>query len=163
MVGEWYADGVAERVGYCARCRIGAIDEQGLCSLCGAPQRPPTRLSRLLEQGGLLLDLLLNPLSLGVLALAVVLLVTAVAAQLGAHVPAIVGGPRGAPGPFEPTALLEAARADPLGALWRFLLPAMVQALLFGLLLLLAVLLWRRRPPRRPPTDHELSTRLPHL
>ena len=61
-------------VTYCARCRIGTVDEQGLCSLCGAPQRPPSALGRLAEAGDAFLATLLQPAVLALLALGALLL-----------------------------------------------------------------------------------------
>jgi hypothetical protein len=134
---------------YCQTCRIGTIDEQGLCRLCGAPQRPPTRLGRAAEAGGSLLNTLLQPAVLLVLGVAVALLLAAVVTRPGAPLPA--GMPRaGFGGLFDPQATIAAARTDPVGAAIRFLLPALVQGLLFGLLLLgLFALLRRRRPNER--------------
>jgi hypothetical protein len=125
---------------YCARCRIGTVDEQGLCRLCGAPQRPPTRLGRLAEAGGLALNAMLQP---GVLV---------VLAASGSAPPA--GIPRVGPGAlFGPPASLAAVQHDPVGAVLRFLVPVLVQALLFGFLLLSVFLLLRRRRPAPPPRE----------
>ena len=134
---------------YCRTCRIGTVDEQGLCRLSGAPQRPPTRLGRLAEAGGSLLNTLLQPAVLGVVGVVAVILLAAVVTMPGAQAPA--GLPRpGFGAPLDPQAALSQARTDPVGAALRFLLPALVQGLLFGLLLLgLFVLLRRRRPDER--------------
>jgi hypothetical protein len=135
---------------YCARCRIGTVDEQGLCRLCGAPQRPPTRLGRLAEAGGLALNAVLQPGVLVVLAVAGALLLAAVVATSGSSPPA--GVPRVGPGALlGPPASLTAAQHDPVGTVLRFLVPVLVQALLFGFLLLSVFLLLRRRRPAPPP------------
>jgi hypothetical protein len=137
---------------YCARCRIGTVDEQGLCRLCGAPQRPPTRLGRLAEAGGLALNAMLQPGVLVVLAVAGALLLAAVVAMSGSAPPA--GVPRVGPGAlFGPPASLTAVQHDPVGAVLRFLVPVLVQALLFGFLLLSVFLLLRRRRPAPPPRE----------
>jgi hypothetical protein len=137
---------------YCARCRIGTVDEQGLCRLCGAPQRPPTRLGRLAEAGGLALNAMLQPGVLVVLAVAGAFLLAAVVAASGSAPPA--GIPRVGPGAlFGPPASLAAVQHDPVGAVLRFLVPVLVQALLFGFLLLSVFLLLRRRRPAPPPRE----------
>jgi hypothetical protein len=141
---------------YCARCRIGTVDEQGLCRLCGAPQRPPTRLGRLAEAGGLALNALLQPGILVVLAVAGALLLAAVVATSGTAPPA--GIPRVGPGALlGPPASLAAAQHDPVGAALRFLVPVLVQALLFGFLLLCVFLLLRRRRPAPHPRERSGS------
>ena len=134
---------------YCRTCRIGTVDEQGLCRLCGAPQRPPTRLGRLAEAGGSLLNPLLQPGVLVVVGVVVLMLLASVVTMPGAQAPA--GLPRpGFGARLDPQAALALARTDPAGAAWRFILPALVQGLLFGLLLLgLFFLLRRRRPDNR--------------
>jgi hypothetical protein len=129
---------------------MGTIDEQGLCRLCGAPQRPPTRLGRLAEAGGAALELVLQPAFLGVVALGAVLVAAAVVASAGLHPPA--GAPR--PGlltGLDPQATLAAARTDPLGAVGRFLLPALMEGVLFFVLLMAVLFLFRRRRPVAPP------------
>src|SRR5262245_767910 len=131
---------------YCQVCRMGTIDEQGLCRLCGAPQRPPTGLGRLAEVGGSLLNALLQPAVLVVLGVAVAMLLAAVVTIPGAPLPA--GAPRAGFGDlFDPRITLATARTDPFGAALRFLLPALVQGLLFGLLLLGWFAFLRRRRP----------------
>src|SRR5262245_43505469 len=137
-------------MGYCQRCHIGSIDEQGLCSLCGAPEHPPTGLSRLAEAGGSALSILLHPVTLGSLLLLVVLVVAGTVAS--GHLQPPPGGPTlGLGAIFDPRAAAAGARTDPLGTLIRLLLPALSQAFIFGLLLTgLAVLFRRRRPDRRP-------------
>jgi hypothetical protein len=147
-----YAVGVT----YCARCRIGTVDEQGLCSLCGAPQRPPTALARLAEAGDALLATLLQPPVLALLALGALLLLAAGVSSAGISPPG--GLPGVAPaGAFSPQATLAAAREDPVGAALRFLLPAIMQAILFGLLLLALVFFMRRRRPEPPPRERRLA------
>lgn len=137
-------------VAYCSRCRIGTIDAQGLCGLCGAPQRPPSRGSRLAEAGGALLETVLRPDFLALIAVVGIFLLAAVVIPAGSQPPA--GMPAFNPGAFlSPQATLAAARQDPLGAFLRFLVPALVQGLLFGLLLLsLLMFLRRRRQGPRP-------------
>jgi hypothetical protein len=128
---------------YCAHCRIGTIDKDGLCLLCGAPAQPPTRAGRLAEASGTALSVLLSPAVLGT-ALAL-LLVVAVATEshFGAVTPA--GVPRRGLGVLpNMQAALALSRTDPASALVHLLLPALVQALLFGLLLLILVFVWRR-------------------
>src|SRR5438552_1422914 len=36
---------------YCPQCRIGTLDQQGLCVLCGAPEQPSTGWRRVAERG----------------------------------------------------------------------------------------------------------------
>ena len=89
-------------VTYCARCRIGTVDEQGLCSLCGAPQRPPSALGRLAEASSWLPCCSRRCWPL--LALGALLLLAAVSS-------AGVSPPRGSrrpPGAFSPQATLAA-------------------------------------------------------
>jgi hypothetical protein len=135
---------------YCQVCRIGTIDQQGLCRLCGAPQRPPSRLGRLAEAAGNLLNVLLQPAVLAVAGLAAVLLLAAVVQLPGVQAPA--GVPRVGFGALsDPQANLASARTDPVGAAVRFLLPAVVQGLLFFLLILglIALVRFLRRSERR--------------
>ncbi|HEX2517812.1 MAG TPA: hypothetical protein VH257_24120 [Chloroflexota bacterium] len=143
-------------VTYCARCRIGTVDEQGLCSLCGAPQRPPSALGRLAEAGDAFLATLLQPAVLALLALGALLLLAAAVSSAGVSPPA--GVPGAAPaGAFSPQATLAAAREDPVGAVLRFLLPVIVQAILFGLLMLTVVFFLRRRRPEPPSRERRLA------
>jgi hypothetical protein len=136
---------------YCGRCRIGTIDAQGLCVLCGAPATPPTRRGRAAERLGGLLSALLSPAALGAAAAVGLLVAVAAVTQYGTRVPA--GVPRlGALAPPTPGGAAQAA--DPGGLVLRLLLPALIQALLFTLLLLLVLYvlnLWRRRRPTSPP------------
>jgi hypothetical protein len=135
---------------YCRTCRMGTIDEQGLCRLCGAPQRPPTRLGRVAEAGGNALNVLLQPAVLIVLGVAAAMLLAAVVIMPGPQVPA--GMPRADFGSaFGPQSNLATARTDPAGAVVRFLIPALVQGLLFFLLLLgiIALVRFLRRNDRR--------------
>jgi hypothetical protein len=150
-----YAVGVTG-VTYCARCRIGTVDEQGLCSLCGAPQRPPSTLARLAEAGDAILAALLQPAVLALLALGALLLLAAGVGGAGVSPPAGIPGVAPA-GSLSPQAILAAAREDPLGAVLRFLIPAIVQAILFGLLLLTVVYFLRRRRPEPPPRERRLA------
>jgi hypothetical protein len=60
-------------------------------------------------------------------------------------------------GAFSPQAALAAAREDPVGAVLRFLVPAIVQAILFGLLLLTLVFFLRRRRPEPDGRDRRLA------
>jgi hypothetical protein len=131
------------------------VDEQGLCSLCGAPQRPPSALSRLAEAGDAFLAVLLQPAVLALLALGALLLLAAGVSSAGMSPPAGVPGiaPAGA---FSPQATLAAAREDPAGAVLRFLVPAIVQAILFGLLLLALVFFVRRRRPEPEGRERRL-------
>ncbi|MDQ3703130.1 MAG: hypothetical protein M3442_19755 [Chloroflexota bacterium] len=133
---------------YCERCRIGTIDEAGLCRLCGTPQHPPSRRDRLAEAGGALLATLLQPAVLGTLALAVLLLTGALLTGAGARAPAGLSRPGVG---LTPQGVMAAARSDPGGIAIGLLLPALVQAIIFGLLLLALVIFLRRRRGSNPP------------
>jgi hypothetical protein len=128
---------------YCARCRLGTIDDQGLCRLCGAPQRPPTPAGRLAEAGGTLLDTLLRPGVLLVVALGLTLALGVVMVSAGRRA-SLLGAPS------DPWAVMAATRSDPAGVLVGLLVPALVQGLLFGLLLFALLMFTRRRRAARP-------------
>ena len=140
---------------YCVRCRIGTLDAQGLCVLCGAPQTPPTARRRALDVAGGALGALLNPLVVGALVFAALAVAAAVVSQGGAHAPA--GVPRmGLGSPLDVRAALATGRSDPWGTALRLLAPAMAQALLFALLLTVLVLVWRFWQARAPKDGREL-------
>jgi hypothetical protein len=132
----WYAESMA----YCKVCRIGALDQEGLCHLCGAKQQAPTRSQRAAETGGAVLSALLSPMSLALMVTASVLMVVAVLVQSGTQAPAM--GPRLPWSSAE--SVLAMSRTDPGGALLQFLLPVIIQGLLFSVLLLLGMVIWRR-------------------
>ena len=102
--------------------------------------------------GGLGLEILAP---LGLLALAGLVLSVAWATRFGRQPPwaprAVLGGP------LDPHAAAALAQSDPLGFAVRLLLPALVQALLFGILLVVVVYFWRRRRLGAPPADREVS------
>jgi hypothetical protein len=131
-------------VAFCRRCRIGAVDAQGLCVLCGAAQQPPTPGQRLAAAGGALLSLALSPAALAVLVVSIVVLAVATVTHYGSRAPA--GVPR-LPA-VGPAALAGASQGD-LGSLALGLLgPALVQTLVL-LAIVVAVLVLRRRRARR--------------
>jgi hypothetical protein len=141
-------------VAYCAHCRLGTIDDQGLCRLCGAPERPPSRLRRLLDASGGLLGALLSP-GLGALIVLVGMLLVAAVVATGRLGPARALGPGGL---LRPPGAPVSSSGDPLAVVVQLLLPALVQALLFGLLLAGLFFLLRRRRPGGAPADRDLRS-----
>jgi hypothetical protein len=150
---------LADSARYCARCRIGTLDAQGHCVLCGASPAPPTRRARAAEALGNALAVVLSPTVLAVVLgaglVVAVVYVTQVGAQQGAHFPlspARLGW-------IDPGALAAQSRADPGGLALRLLLSAILQSLLFGLLLLLVLYLLRRRRPTDSPARRDQGGR----
>lgn len=134
---------------YCNQCRIGSLDAQGLCVLCGAEQVAPSKSQRAARAGGTLLELLLNPLLLVLLMVGGLAIVGAEITRRGVQGPALAP-----PAPWRNVDNVVAlSRSDPAGALLQFLWPAVVQALLFSMLIILGLILWRKlraRDVRRP-------------
>jgi hypothetical protein len=129
-----------QSVTYCPRCKLGTIDEAGLCSLCGEPQSPPTRRARLVEIGGALLASLVGP---GALLFVLVAAVLSAAAFIGgrASPPVLLPGlVFGLPGQAE---TLDRLASDPLAAAQHLLLGAFLQSVVLFVVLLAALALWR--------------------
>lgn len=109
-----------------------------------------------MEAGASVLSVLLHPAFLGAVAVGALLLAMAATSQIGAQPPA--GVPRASIGTgLDPQSVLALARTDPLGVVARLILPAIIQAILFGMLLTVLVLLWRRRRTGDPAARRELS------
>ena len=136
---------------YCAQCKIGTLDAQGLCVLCGAPAEA-LRGWRLAAAS--VVEAASAALHPAVLAGAFLIGVLAVCAALlrGGASAASLPQSRGVRALLmaDPTATLGAITTDPSGTLLHLLIPAVIQAVLFGLLLMILVLLLRRLRPARP-------------
>jgi hypothetical protein len=138
---------------YCARCRIGAVDERGLCALCGASSTPPTRAERVAEAGGAFLATMLSPGVAGA-ALFVVLVIAVAGVTRYGHVTPLAM--RRLPMP-DPAAVAALVRTNPAGAAVNLLLGAVIQALLFLLLVLAIFFILRRRSTRAPDHTHQFN------
>ena len=123
---------------YCARCKIGTLDADGLCILCGAPSVPPSAARRALA------TTLSAAISWPAFALAAAALVLAAAVVVGRY---------SAPSPslFGRLALLNpltvpfAARSSPHGTLITILGPLIGQAIIVLIVFILVFWLTRRR------------------
>ena len=129
---------------YCPQCRIGTLDQNGLCVLCGAPAQPATGWRRVAESGAAAVAGVFSPAVLGPALLLALLASYALLVHSGAAQRLPPLGRRGAL-PLNLPAALAAAHADPAGGLLRLLAPALLEALIFALLLLLVLFLVRRR------------------
>ncbi len=138
---------------YCAQCRIGTVDQAGLCVLCGASAVLAKGWRRVAESVAGALGAAWNPLAL-VLGAFVCLLVTyALLVRAGIGQQAVVGlraMPR-----FGAAAALATLRADPAGGFLRLLAPAILQAIIFAIVLMTLLYLSRRRRSPRPPDSED--------
>lgn len=124
---------------YCRSCRIGTIDAEGLCVLCGASQAPPTRVSRVAEASGAVVSALLSPAALVVAVLGFATIVVVAVSRYGAQGPSWGLRPPGIAGVAAGSGGLTV-----FGLLW----PALIQSLILLLVVLVVLLLMRRRRTR---------------
>ena len=128
---------------YCASCKIGTLDADGLCILCGAPQIPPSRVRRLLAAA------LSGITSVPAVATAIAALVIVLAVTVGRYV---------APSPtwtkrlalLNPLTVPLAVRSNPHGTLIAVLAPLIGQLIILLVLLLILFFFMRRRRGARP-------------
>ena len=128
---------------YCASCRIGTLDADGLCILCGAPQIPPSPLRRALAA------VLSGITSLPAVAALIAGLVIVLAVTVGRYV---------APSPawtrrlalLNPLTVPLAIRSNPHGTLIAVLGPLIGQFIILLVLLLILFFFVRRRRGPRP-------------
>jgi hypothetical protein len=131
---------------YCAQCKIGTLDADGLCILCGAPQIPPSRPRLLLAAA---LSAVTSAPAIGVLFVALALIL---ALNVGRYV---------APSPawnrrlalLNPLTVPFAARSTPHGTLIAVIAPLIGQFLILLVLLLLVFFFMRRRRPAPEPNS----------
>lgn len=138
---------------YCAQCRIGTVDQQGLCVLCGAPAQPAKGWRRVAEAVAGRLGAAWSPVVVATVVFLVLLLTYALLVRAGVGQQAALGL-RALPR-FGTAAALATLRADPAGGLLRLLAPAILQAIVFALVLLALFYLARRRQSRKPDSDKE--------
>jgi hypothetical protein len=129
---------------YCPQCRIGTLDQNGLCVLCGAPAEPSTGWRRIAESSASAIAAIFSPLVLApalvvaLLALYAVIVRDGIAQRFGGlHVGRRV--------PLDLGIAFAQIRADPGAGLLHLLAPALLQAAIFALLLLLLLFFRRRR------------------
>jgi hypothetical protein len=139
--------------GYCPQCRIGTLDQNGLCVLCGAPAQPSTGWRRVVEASVAALVGVFSPAVLGPAALVALLAIYAAVVRSGVAQRFPPVGRRLLP--LDLPAALAAVHGDPAGGLLRLLAPALLQAALFSLILILLVVFLRRRLAAPEPGAEE--------
>ena len=128
---------------FCGLCKIGTLDSEGLCVLCGAPKEPPSRARRAVG----------NALS----ALTSLPALTAVGCALLVEAMLVVGRYT-APSPsftsrlalLNPLTVPLAARSNPHGTLIAVVGPLIGQAIIVFVIFLVLYWLTRRRRGVRP-------------
>ncbi len=138
---RWYAGAMA----YCQRCRIGTLDKDGLCVLCGASAKPETPVGRLAELGSALASRLLSPFTIGGLVFLALAASVASVTGYGAQAPAFARRPPSLM-PGSPAAL---AQSDPAALMFGLFAPALFQTLLLVIIVVVVLLLMRRTRNRR--------------
>jgi|GEM_PF-5479650 len=129
---------------YCQRCRIGTLDQEGLCVLCGASAKPETPVRRLAELGSALVSLLLNPFTIGGLVFFALAASVASVTGYGAQAPAFARRPASLM-PSSPSSL---AQSDSTSLLLGLFAPALFQTVIL-LIIVIAAMIWMRRTRTR--------------
>ena len=127
---------------YCERCKIGTLDADGLCVLCGAPKVPASRTRRLLAAT---LTVLTSPPALALSAVVLLLLTVLALGRYAAPSPA--WGSRLAL--LNPLTVPFALRSSPHGTLIAVVAPLIGQAIIVLVILLILFLIARRRRPEK--------------
>lgn len=123
---------------YCARCKIGTLDADGLCVLCGAPRVPPSRARRLAAAA---LSIVTSAPAVATLVAAVLLAVVVAVGRYAA--PSWSWTSRLAL--LNPLTVPLAARSNPHGTLIAVIAPLLGQAIILLVILLILFLIMRRR------------------
>ena len=126
---------------YCSRCRIGRLDDEGVCLLCGGIGAHVGRRKRwAFAVGQLLGNLNFGLVVLGLFLACTALFVWAVSSWPG------LATPEGAQVPAGVSELLAKSRSDPGGLLMELIWRALAQAtIVTAIIIAVGYMLWRRQ------------------
>ena len=126
---------------YCARCRIGRLDEDGICPLCGGIGAHVGRRKR----WAFTLGRLLGNINTGLVVLGVFLVSTALFIWATAAWPGLAT-PEGTQVPAGVSELVAKSRSDPGGLLLELIWRALAQAtVVTAIIIAVGYLLWKRQ------------------
>ena len=126
---------------YCSRCRIGRLDDEGVCLLCGGIGAHVGRRKRWAFAVGQLL----GTLNFGLVVLGLFLACTALFVWAVSSWPGLTT-PEGAQVPAGVSELLAKSRSDPGGLLMELIWRALAQAtIVTAIIIAVGYMLWRRQ------------------
>ena len=126
---------------YCSRCRIGRLDDEGVCLLCGGIGAHVGRRKRWAFAVGQLL----GNLNFGLVVLGLFLACTALFVWAVSSWPGLTT-PEGAQVPAGVSELLAKSRSDPGGLLMELIWRALAQAtIVTAIIIAVGYMLWRRQ------------------
>ncbi len=138
---------------YCSRCRIGRLDDEGICPLCGGVGAHVGRRKRwALAVGQLLGNLNIGLVALGLFLASAALVVWAGSSWLASAAPESAQVPAGV------SELLARSRSDPGGLLLELIWRALAQAtIVTAIIIAVGYMLWKRQQ-RQSRTENVSSS-----
>ena len=134
---------------YCSRCRIGRLDDDGVCPLCGGIGAHVGRRKRWAFAVGQLL----GNLNVGLIVLGVFLVCTALFIWVVSSWPGLAT-PEGTQVPAGVSELLAKSRSDPGGLLLELIWRALAQAtVITAIIIAVGYVLWKRQQRQAKATS----------